>query len=1578
MEVQSELLRESHRRVEIIAQKLGDIKGALLESPLDAHLSRAELAERLLQRAPIEFLEQHGARDLIDLTELAAGCVGQFNTAPTAVAVRVGAVMGRAAIALVLKDRPFIVNTVMECCREEQLRIRTLLHPVIPSDHGPLSLNYLELEQGDPALVQRLTAKLTDALARLIPVTDDYESVLARLEAIRATMSGANGSTAQPNQREIADLAGWLTEGQFNFFGSLTFEVRGNEMVPQAALGLCKGAGNFNDELQSELRLDVESLRKSGGLIFFNSLLAISPVHRRTRLSSITVREIAAAGGSQTFTTFVGLFTSKAVTQECSTIPFIRQKFQELIRLEGFQENTHDFKSAENIIDSLPKETTLGLDVQSLRLIVNSVLGVATSSETVTSVWPDQEGRGVYILVVMTRARFDSGVRQSIEDYLERLFNARPVTNEHHLDITNRPVVRLYFYVPTSVLTLKGLRVEEVRSTIASLARSWNEDLQILLAQRYKNGSVSTLLDKYEEAFAEGYRASQSVQDCIEDISIVESLSAAAPIQVALANHDLAEPHTATIVVYGLGEEISISQAVPVLENCGFYVLNERSWKIRPLGSPTVTSNRFRVRTRSGNAIDLQRFKKLVPPAMVRAFASGKDNDILNTLIVEAGLDLRAIGVIRSYCRFLWQVKRFASRFSIYRTLANNPTLAVRLWRIFDLKFNPAAQLSLEQRKAQETQESAQFIESLREVKDITSDRIFRSMLMLLEHTVRTNVYQGHDYIALKFRSEAIEIMPQPRPMFEIFVNSALVEGVHLRSGMVARGGIRWSDRVDDYRSEVLGLMKTQRIKNALIVPTGAKGGFIVKNLPADGKSVPAAVQEAYSEYIRAMLSIADTRKGGAVVRPPQVVAYEGDDPYFVVAADKGTATFSDVANRLATTEFDFWLGDAFASGGSNGYDHKKYGITAKGGWECVQRHFRDLGMDFERVPFTAVGIGDMAGDVFGNGLLLSTQFKLIAAFNHKHIFLDPNPDPQRSFEERQRLFELRGSQWSDYQAGIISAGGGVFERFSKEIPLSPAIREALGIGSDVPAVVSGETLINSILKAPVDLLWNGGIGTYVKSRQQSHAEVSDSANDAVRINADELRCRVIGEGGNLGLTQSARIEAARRGVSLNTDAIDNSGGVDLSDHEVNLKIFFSRLIQAGSLSTEERNVILREMANEVCESVLHHNRCHALLLTASVAGSSRKIPQYQALLRDLVKLGYVNRTLDNLPDDEELQDRQDEGVGLTRPELAVCVATSKMWVKDIVLSSDLLEEPALKKLLLEYFPKTIQERWGNEIPHHPLARNILASQIANTLVDGMGITQLHQLSMQFGVQPARVIECALVAELLFNTRNLRAHLMQCEPLLGTPRFLSFSDALSTALVDATAWLIGRHSSGTRLAALFERYHSSWRNLTGGLLPSGLRKSYEERTAAFDGLQIDKADADFLGFATEISTIFDLLWCAQQSGQPLAEAAGVYSIVTDQLMLDALIRRCREIETRSRWEGELLVGTEQDIRSGAAEITLQILSEKKVKESDVAGFLQQAIALERWRSSVTDLIQRAPEVSSLAVLARQLQGFARA
>lgn len=825
--------------------------------------------------------------------------------------------------------------------------------------------------------------------------------------------------------------------------------------------------------------------------------------------------------------------------------------------------------------------------------------------------------------------------------------------------------------------------------------------------------------------------------------------------------------------------------------------------------------------------------------------------------------------------------------------------------------------------------------------------------------------------------------MPHPRPLFEIFVFSSRIEGTHLRSARVARGGIRWSERVDDYRSEVLGLMKTQKVKNVIIVPSGAKGGFIVKNLPKQPEAIPKAVETGYREYITALLTLADTKENDSVIHPANVVLYDEPDPYFVVAADKGTATFSDVANSIAQEKFNFWLGDAFASGGSAGYDHKKHGITARGGWECVTRHFRDLGINYTEEPFSVVGLGDMSGDVFGNGLMLSRNMSLVAAFNHKHIFIDPKPDVSRTFEERARLFSLPRSQWSDFNASIISRGGGVFNRFDKEISLTPEIREALSIPEDVPGVVDGERLISLILQAQVDLIWNGGIGTYVKARSESHADVNDGTNDGVRINADELRARVVGEGGNLGLTQKARVEFSQRGGRINTDAIDNSGGVDLSDHEVNLKLLLSPIVKASRLSLASRNELLSDIAPNVVTSVLTHNRDQALMLTTSQTSSCSSMEQYRYLIRDMHRRGYLDRNRDSLPDEAEIDERSSAKTGLTRPELAICSAAIKMWIKDEIRSTNLCADKSLEPFLLEYFPPKIQEQFRPEVLSHPLRNDIIASEIINTLLPVTGISFIHSLVTMNGTSVPTAMKCILAADTILGARELREQLRTLDTSRDASRFAHLWRDMGVAVREASNWLLITHGATLSLQEMAQLYADIFRTLsthsamvfTGKELPR-----FERRVTEYRELGASEQAATTLALYRRILPVLEMLWSAREFASDVRVVAGVFSQVLEELRVNELFKFENILETSSKWEQELVVGSYQEIRRSVSMITGQLVQKQTTETDKVQAALQAASGYEAIKSTMTDieelLKQKRPfQVAALPVITRQLRLF---
>ncbi len=1131
-------------------------------------------------------------------------------------------------------------------------------------------------------------------------------------------------------------------------------------------------------------------------------------------------------------------------------------------------------------------------------------------------------------------------------------------------------------------------QVPNVKSSIEQLSESWKQDLRLAIKAHPELPSNDRVIERYISAFPPEYQALYSVEDCISDIETIRSLTPSSPLRVSIEDtartrsryrHEAHQtPASATVVLYRHGGELSVSKTLPILEGAGLEVLSSSSIEACPEELSSVFIHRLPVRPKfDPNDTDH------IPPSFSKGlediFNGLAEHDALNSLLLRGPLEIGAVGLLRAYSCLLWQVRKFATRGTIFDSLASSPRIAVLLWELFRVRFDPSTEQSIESRNTSAAGLVSQIQDELRAVKEINKDRILRSLVALIQHTVRTNFFSpGRGALALKLHSEKLDILPNPKPMYEMFIRSPLFEGCHLRASKVARGGIRWSDRNDDYRTEVLGLMKTQKVKNVLIVPSGAKGGFAIRHLPKDAAEVPRAVESCYREYIRACLSIADNRVDDVIVHPPGLVIYDQPDPYFVVAADKGTATFSDVANKIAVDEFNFWLGDAFASGGSKGYDHKLYGITARGTWECVKRHFNDLGIRYTEEPFTVVGVGDMSGDVFGNGLLMSNKAKLVAAFNHVHIFIDPTPDPESSFKERERLFNLSRSRWTDYNKALISKGGGVFDRFDKEIHLTPEIRAALHIPSDAPATVNGDELITFILKAPCDLLWNGGIGTYVKATTESNVDVNDGTNDRVRINADELRARVIGEGGNLGMTQRGRIEAGLHGVALNTDAIDNSAGVDLSDHEVNLKILFSGLIRSGKLTSEQRDVIMLEIADDVTSRVLDHNRNHASMLSLATMRSRKSLAYIQSLLHRLTKLGYINRSLDVLPDDEALAERTRRQIGMSRPELAVCLAGVKMWIKDILLESPLVKDPLLKSYLLHYFPAQLRATYGEDIVNHTLANNIIATEVTNSLVDAVGITFVHRMCGNHSVLPITVIKCVLAAEEILGSREARSALSTLDAPATNSQFLAMRRELSGGLRDATAWLIGRHGHDLSLEDMVRQYKAPFAAFVDqaeSVLSATDGDAFRAGILRYSTYGLDQAVSRRLAAVPFINRALELLRISQRTGVSIEIISKIDSQVISELNLTSLLYPSQLPETTTKWEHQLLLGSYDDLRRSVSRNTEKLAQMGLINSQDIVARIRRSPSFEAISNMLEELRGVAPSVAAIAVVSKQLRGF---
>lgn len=1115
-----------------------------------------------------------------------------------------------------------------------------------------------------------------------------------------------------------------------------------------------------------------------------------------------------------------------------------------------------------------------------------------------------------------------------------------------------------------------ALELREIVARMVEESRSWDDDLHAELVR----GFGETLGGRYAQVFSGGfpsaYRARFSVAEALADIEQIQSIAICTDVPMRFYQPRDPQEGGCHFKLYSGGEPVVLSDVIPILENLGMRVLGEHPYRIRRRDGETFGISDFSVelhdRCRGANLVAAQ---PRIQAAFREIWNGFAESDDFNQLIMLCNIDWRAVALLRAYARYVKQLRFGFSQPFIAETLARYPEITSGLFALFDARFNPA----LETRADRCERIEAEILQALDTVETLDDDRILRRFFVLIKATLRTNYFRrGEDgefrsYLALKLDPALIPDIPKPRPRFEVFVYSPRVEGVHLRGGPVARGGIRWSDRVEDYRTEILGLVKAQQVKNSVIVPAGAKGGFVVKQPPkhASADQLRAEGVACYQTFIRGLLDITDNLEDGNVVPPGQVVRHDPDDNYLVVAADKGTATFSDIANALAS-EYGFWLGDAFASGGSEGYDHKKMGITARGAWESVRRHFLELGVDTRADEFTVVGIGDMAGDVFGNGMLLSDRIRLVGAFNHRHIFVDPDPDAAVSFRERQRLFNQPGSSWADYDPAIISPGGGVFPRSAKSIAVTPEMRRALGVNA---RLVSPNELIQAILRAPVDMLWNGGIGTYVKAPSESHEEVGDKANDPLRIDSSELRCKVLGEGGNLGITQRARIDFARRGGAANSDFIDNAGGVDCSDHEVNIKILLNDLVHRQQMTLVERNRLLRAMTPEVAALVLRNNYRQAMALSLARMPAVAKLDQYERLLRRLESEGRLDRGLEYLPSDEELAVRREHGEGLTRPELAVLVSYAKIELKQVLGASPIVGDPRFSAALHSAFPASLLAAFPEDIDAHPLRAEVSATQIANDMVNRMGITWFDRMRSATGADAGRIAAAYLIS---LRIHDVDAQWEAIEALDGkVPASVQgdlFADAIRLVTRSAS-WLLQNRHQALDLDACVAHYRAPMAEVLSsrGQLESVIPASrWQERYAEYCERKVPEELALWCASAESRYWLMDMIEIARQLNEPLNSVAWVYFSLGESLNLTWLDRQMRSFNASSHWQVLATVHFRDELDHQLRHLTLSVFSEP-VDGDRLPGARLEAwrrdkrMALGRWERMLSDM-QAANEV----------------
>jgi glutamate dehydrogenase len=1243
-------------------------------------------------------------------------------------------------------------------------------------------------------------------------------------------------------------------------------------------------------------------------------------------------------------------------------MPLLRRKIADVIARAGLLPAGYSGKALSSILEGYPRDELLQIGTEDLYRHAMAILQLGERQRLRLLVRTDAYSRFVSCLIFVPRERYNTELRIRFQKILMEAFNG--IASEFEVDLSTSVLGRILMRIATRPGEMAGTPdVKALERRLVAAMRRWEDDLHAVLLQRHGEERANRLFRTYGAAFPASYREEYAVQDAVVDIDMIEALDPKTDLGMNLHASERGEPGMLRFKIYRRGSRMPLSESLPMLERLGVRVQFEHPHRAEPAGAPPVWVVDFGLAPPAA-ALALAEVRESFQEAFFGMWSGAVEADRLNRLVLTAGLKPAEIVVLRAYARYLNQTGSSLSLSYVEEALAANPAVAALLVRLFFARFKESTG---------EADLAARIEAALDEVVNLDQDRILRSFLAVVQATTRTNFFQGKPYISLKLDPRRVPGLPEPRPMHEIWVYSPRVEAVHLRGGPVARGGIRWSDRREDFRTEVLGLMKAQMVKNVVIVPAGAKGGFVLKRPPTlEREALLKEGVACYQTFLRGLLDVTDNLVDGKVVPPPGVVRHDGDDPYLVVAADKGTASFSDYANAVAR-EYGFWLGDAFASGGSAGYDHKKMAITARGAWESVKRHFRALGIDPRTTEFTVAGIGDMSGDVFGNGMLLSRKIRLVAAFDHRHVFLDPSPDAEKSWQERKRLFELPRSSWADYDPQLISKGGGVFPRSAKSVRLPPEARKVLAIEREN---LTPNELIGAILRAPVDLLYNGGIGTYVKSSAQSHADVGDRANDAIRVDGAQLRCRAVAEGGNLGFTQLGRTEYALKGGRIHTDAIDNSAGVDCSDHEVNIKILLDAVAREGRLTLEDRNRLLADMTEEVAALVLRDNYFQTQSLAVSGALAPALLDAQERFIRSLEKAGRLNRALEHLPNDEELAERRAAALGLASPERAVLLAYAKIALNDELVASDVPDDPWIATALERYFPEPLRSRFGPQIRAHPLRREIIATYVANSMVNRVGSTFVHRMQEETAARAPDVVRAYLIVRETFGFVGLWRAIEALD--------YRIADGVQTAMiidggrliVRATLWFLRHRRHLAEPAGSIAHFEAGAARLAAMLpqiLPAAEQPAFE---AATRRLQKEGVPAELARRVSGLEALFnalDIVEVADASQRTIDEVARAHFGLAGELEAAWLRSRIGILAAENHWQTLAKAALRDDLAG-----MLRALTADALAAGGVASWKARNAALyERVRQILAELrAAEAPDLAMLSVALRELRNLA--
>ncbi|MEM7352532.1 MAG: NAD-glutamate dehydrogenase [Acidobacteriota bacterium] len=1530
-------------------------------------------------------------------------------------------------VEIVIDDMPFLVDSVTAALQGLGAEIHLVVYPVLHlqrDDNGRFA-NLVDADAADDGETAEggASPKLTEALLHL----QISEQPAARHAEVRQVVAGVLADVAAAvydwplMRRRCAEMVEeirqspppladdqvaegtafleWLGGNNFTFLGyrEYVFEGAGQEAVARVIAD--SGLGILRDD-ETTIFAQTRSLgpmpERVRSFLRRPELLVVSKagrratVHRPVHLDAVSAKTIDEAGNVVGHRLFVGLFTSVAYAARPSEIPVLRRKVAQILERSKVPLDGHGGKALVHILDTYSRDELFQITEEELFEIAMGILHLQERQRLAFFPRRDAFERYVSCLVYVPRDRFDTQLRLKLQRILADAYEGE--VSDYYTHLTDSKLARLHVIVQTTPGNIPEVDGEALELKMAEASRSWSDRLQETLIDARGEEQGIACLHRFGEAFSASYQDHFNAQTAVADIAKIEQ-ALDSGLALNLYRPIEADETDLRLKIYLTGARVPLSEVLPMLENMGLKVIDEIPYEIRPADTEASASPRavwirdFSMQVEDGKRVELGAIREIFHDAFRQIWDGEMENDGFNRMVLSAGLPAADVTILRALCKYLLQARIPFSQTYMERTLAKNSEIARLLLVLFRRRFDPAGAAE----GPSEAALTAEIEQRLEQVSQLDEDRIIRRFTNLIQAILRTNFFRpGGDgqrkaYISFKLASQKINELPRPRPMCEIFVYSPRLEAVHLRGGLVARGGIRWSDRREDFRTEILGLMKAQMVKNAVIVPVGSKGGFVVKQPPTEGgrEAWLAEGIECYKTMMRGILDLTDNLVDGEIVAPRDLVCLDGEDPYLVVAADKGTATFSDIANSISE-ERQFWLGDAFASGGSAGYDHKKMGITARGAWESVKRHFRELGKDIQTQDVTVVGVGDMSGDVFGNGMLLSRHIRLLGAFNHLHVFVDPDPDPETSWAERKRLFELPRSSWTDYDRSLISAGGGIYERSAKSIAVTPEIRQLFGIEDER---TTPNALIRQMLTAEIELLWFGGIGTYVKAGDEANETVGDRANDPLRVDARDVRARVIGEGANLGVTQRARIEYGHLGGRLNTDSIDNSAGVDCSDHEVNIKILLSGVEASGDMTRKQRDELLRQMTDEVAQLVLRDNYLQTQAITVTHRLGARLLDRTGRFIRALERSGRLDRKIEFLPDDETLAERMQRGQGFTRPEISVLLSYAKMELYDELLASDLPEDVYMEDELRLYFPQPLQERFPEAIGQHRLRREIIATAVTNSIVNRVGVAFLHEVRERTGMVAADIARAYVISREIFGMRDLWRRIESLDNQMPAALQATMLAECGRLIERGAVWFLREEAKPLDIRGQIERYAPGVREVAEGLeelLSEADKKLVAERAAASLEEGAPEDLATHIAQLPVLATGCDIARIARGAGDDVgvADVGAIYFAVGARLGFDWLRRAASHLPSDSAWDKLAITAIIDDLYGHQSDLTRRVIEAAAASDDEI-----DETAIDRWAEGRRSLVSQTehllaelqsvanPNLSMLAVANRQLKSM---